>query len=231
MITEIKLGAIAILILGLVLFFWFPEHREFGQNESRGGPIWNEVGQEAGYATSGSAVSYRGGVLEGADPATLVVLDAYYAKDANHVYFNSSPLVQSSVPSVLQGADPSTFTLCKGVVDRDDCAQDISHVYVDGALLPQADPRTFMMLNDSYGKDAAHAYFAPLGTSGGYAIGNADAPTFVALDAAYAKDIRNVYYKGKQVAGADAASFTVVAGEPYDASDSYAHYLNGQTLR
>lgn len=85
------------------------------------------------------------------DKATFVAInDKYakenyaYAKDKNHVYF---------LGSVLDSADPKTFTIIE-----DNYTKDINHIYTDHSIIQGADLETFSVINSEYSKDKNNVY-------------------------------------------------------------------------
>ncbi len=160
---------------------------------------------QSSYTKDERAVYYRGEMLPDADPDTFAIFDAFYAKDKDNVYYEPEPFESSSRVIRLEGADPKTFALCDADQDRDDCAKDAKSVYVLGRLVQGADPETFTMLSDTYGKDTHSVYTFPYEDEGdGYArvIPGADPETFAALRWAKAYDARDkvhVYLKGTLV--------------------------------
>jgi hypothetical protein len=67
-----------------------------------------------------SQCAYRMGTrLANADPSTFEVINFWFAKDKNQVYEN--------LPTIIEGADPATFKLRKGICQV--CAQDKNRCY------------------------------------------------------------------------------------------------------
>jgi hypothetical protein len=137
--------------------------------------VLGDIDALGGYSTTSAGVFYRGAPLPGADPATFTVIDAYYAKDATHVYFNLEPISATSTAEVLPGADPRTLSACASTEDKDDCVRDAQRVYMDGMVVAGADPATFVPLTSSYAKDASHVYYE------GVVMPSADIASFVTV--------------------------------------------------
>lgn len=77
-------------------------------------------------------------------------------------------------------------------------------VYYGTYAIPEADPTTFKILSQFYGKDARSVFW-------GYEkIMDADAESFEYLSFEYARDKARVYNWGDELPGFDAASFTVM---------------------
>lgn len=66
-----------------------------------------------------------------------------------------------------------------------------------------ADPETFEILNDDYGRDKTHAFYR------GDIITGADGHTFRVLEKGFAADKSNVYDKGELMKGVEPASFKI----------------------
>ena len=141
------------------------------------------------------------------DPLSFMVLGDGYTKDKDHVYFDTS-----DGPYVVAGADPQTFAL----------------IYApDGSF-------------SGYARDKSHLYNTDFG-SGFSAFDSVngtviDPATFTVLGGGYTADKNTVYFNGKQIPGADPASFTVIstsdmASSTYNATDKYHKYENGKVVR
>ncbi len=146
---------------------------------------------ETGYEKDATHVYYMGSIIPGADPNSFVVFDSIneaYGKDANNVYFGTS---------TVQGADAATFSAF------DIYGTDTRAVYLEGKVIPDADPKTFVDLNENYSKDAHNVYYQY------QIIPGADPNTIqVISDYEYAKDKNHVYDWGKVMTGVNPATFT-----------------------
>lgn len=130
------------------------------------------------------------------------------------------------------------------------CTKDATHVYAEGVLLVGADPKTFVVLGDYYGKDDRHVYWITHGEEGPnpHEIDGADPQTFATLPEgdAVAKDKNHVYWMGAlfPVPDADPATFVLMSGDcgtycGYFARDKNHVYeivdgkivVNAQTIR
>ena len=189
--------------------------------------------------------------LDGADPASFKVLIEkvpgfywlFYGVDRLHVY--------SSWGSLIDKADPSTFTFVKDVRGQDSgFEKDESHVWAGGLLVPQADPTTFVALapfstdvDIAYAKDIRHAYriYPPRDEGTGdfevHMIVGADLATFTYVGNNYAKDKNRVYSyylpPNDRVVGADPATFTAVQDPSgkIDSRDAAHTYLGGERVQ
>lgn len=85
-----------------------------------------------------------------------------------------------------------------------------------------ADPKTFEILNDNYGRDKKHAFYE------GDIINGADGGSFRVLDKWYAVDKAHVYVSGKLIEKANSATFKVHSY--YFAEDANDFYWNGKAL-
>ena len=206
------------------------------------------LGQDYGrLGKDATHVYYQGAVLPEADPATIRDLGGYFVCDSQHVYF---------LGKRLPGAESRSFEIIavrNGSRTSIIYAKDATHVYYrsDGVameseeatephVIPGADPKTFVMLDESYiggyAKDARAVYFGREVVAGG------DAKTFVALPikeqphrVVYGKDAGAAYFLGKKIPAADAGTFTVLpipddsSGQAY-AKDANAVYFRGDRI-
>jgi hypothetical protein len=114
----------------------------------------------------------------------------------NAVFFNETDDKYNAVEG--QGADPKTF-----IFNGYAYGKDAHGVYYRNTALSEADPATFVVLDEwGYARDASHAWF------GGALMYNVDAATFVSLGHGFAKDKKHVYQDVHVVANADPVTFT-----------------------
>lgn len=207
----------------------------------------NSMFDAAGYHVRADKVYYLNAFpgkafeISGADAASFQALDATYARDRARVYFDGQPMA---------GADPASFQ----VLARPGYAKDRGHVYqLDHAI--SDDPAHFELLEGSLSKDSAHVYwsdgtvfsddpahFAIVSNTeqylftkdartvhvNGKLVAGADTATFHVLAGAYARDRQRIYYFTDVVANSDAASFRTLDG-PY-AVDVHHAYWMGKTI-
>jgi hypothetical protein len=83
-----------------------------------------------------------------------------------------------------------------------------------------ADPKTFEILSDDYGKDKKNVYYDDKKISG------ANPKTFKVLNSQYGKDLNNAYYLDKKIKGADPDTFTVTDDLPWPTvqDKNYTYY-------
>jgi uncharacterized protein (UPF0333 family) len=152
----------------------------------------------------------------------VTVLNQYYKKDADQVYFNNVP---------IKGADSKKFVILNGKYAND--GRDFN--YLGGAIVSELDDPTwdvssYEILSSksaSYARDKNHYYF------NGVSITNAaSSSSFYVMNDNYAKDTRQVYYRFGIVNGADPLSFVLASSQAvYDAQDKNHKYLNGQIVQ
>lgn len=75
-----------------------------------------------------------------------------------------------------------------------------NQVYWYKHLVRKADAKTFIELNNIYGKDSTHVFYRELIVEG------ADLETFVALNERYGKDKNHIYYYDYKIEGIDVAT-------------------------
>jgi hypothetical protein len=146
------------------------------------------------YAADKNAVYYRGDKIPNAIPSSFRHFGGDYWSDASHVFF---------VNEELSGANPKTFSpLPIAPWSRDD-----KLCFRASSLVPSSDPKTFVAIDFHWAKDATHYY--------AYKFANVfivpcDYSTMKVLSRSYAKDKDRVFWLGKEVVGADAATFEPV---------------------
>jgi DKNYY family len=133
--------------------------------------------------------------IDGADAASFEVLpDGNYAKDSRSAYWMGLR---------IQDAEASSFQSISKYH-----AKDSQHAYFSQLVIPGADPATFVELTLQLAKDKSHAY------DGWASYGLCDASTFHVLGGPgnWSVDSKCGYFARMVVAGADPATFSVVAG-------------------
>ena len=207
----------------------------------------NSLFDAAGYHVRGDKVYYvasfpgKASEIAGADAPSFKAFDDTYAKDRVAAYFDGRP---------IPGADAGSFS----VLDRNGFAKDRNHVYQLGRTISD-DPTHFELLDGGLSKDSAAVYWTDGGVlsrdpghfaivsnndqylftkdSGavqvnGKPIAGADPATFHVLAGAYAQDARRVFYFTDAIANADAATFHPLDG-PY-ARDAHHAYWMGNVI-
>lgn len=128
------------------------------------------------YAKDRRHVYFGGKVIQEGDPQSFKVLSDTYAKDNTRAYFQDKSIPGADSDSftalsdlnygrdkndiyILGGAiracDPASFRWLKN-----DWQVDSKCAYTRGKKLPHAHPETFVVINESYAKDAEHVYSA-----------------------------------------------------------------------
>jgi len=181
--------------------------------------------------------------ISGADPQTFTVLPfpnepnyVIFAKDKNFVYAGNTR---------ISGADPETFVaIAEYYDDYYDAyyAKDRSHVYFYNgitltderpvAVLPGADPATFVSVSPNVFKDKNHVYgmnekfYDPACVT----CQQADPATFVALGGGYFKDKSHFYCWSKILEDISTTTFAVMGDSGY-AKDAQHVYHYGDILK
>ena len=165
-------------------------------------PIFFSYFIENGNVYYGSDYSKYNTKIETADSKTFKIINPYYAKDKNSVYYNGG---------ILNGLNSGKVEFLGGVgtlIGEDGYIKDDKSVYFLGEKLESADAKTFTVLKakntrqySSYGKDKNHIYFQDKIFDG------ADSKTFEILDDGYTKDKNGIYYNNIRLAGIDPNNF------------------------
>lgn len=174
-----------------------------------------------------------------ADPSTFEILSEGFAKDVDHVYSLCNDTRVCSLPDpTLPNADVRTF-----VPIQSDYGKDTEHVYFQNRVLDGADPKTLIVVNERFVKDASSVW-------DGYSINSAkidgvDPATFVPLSDCYAKDVHGIHNLCKFIeaetqrypirvyelmSGADSATFRALGGRAEYAVDANAAYYRGDII-
>jgi hypothetical protein len=164
-------------------------------------------------------------VLQDAVPASFQIMTEDYARDTRQVWHQGTPFPVK---------DAASFE----VLDHG-FARDRQQGYHLRTALPGSDGASFQVLDRQHARDARSFFHAhlDLGQSPprvvSRRIAQADAASFQALDGSgYARDARRVYWQGRDIPGADPASFGLLpAGtEEADAADARHRYQRGTRL-
>lgn len=183
-------------------------------------------GEGVSLAKDAKHVFLQGRVIPGADPATFEIFEGRFTRDAKNVYaghevycddpanfevvsINFVKNSHSVYGSDKQGRttvvskDVANFRLISDV-DHHSFCMDSTRVFVNGNVLPGAEPGSFRVLGGAYSRDATKSYYfnelMPPGT---------DVESLKPLAGGYAKDRGRAYYLGKVLPGADAATFEI----------------------
>jgi hypothetical protein len=162
-----------------------------------------------GYYVDNGTVRYSGGIdggthpVDGADAATLRIIDAYYAQDRSHVYYSGGR---------ISGADPQSFEVFHDDVAGDMYARDHNHVFFAGKMVPGADAPSFKLFPaEYYAADRSNVFYQK------EIIPNADPTSFESIPGSdpgrvFARDRSHVFYDREVIADANPRSFEVVDG-------------------
>jgi hypothetical protein len=134
--------------------------------------------------------------IAGADAASFETFDGTYARDKSTVYFAGRP---------IPDADPASFEL----LDRPDLFKDRRRVYLQDRPISD-DPAHFELLDGGLAKDSTDVYW-----SDGSVLSDDPAHFTIVSNRdhyLFTKDRRTVHVNGNPIAGADPATFEVLAG-------------------
>lgn len=98
-------------------------------------------------------VFYKNKVINGINPKMAMVIGSSYIKDDQKVFKRTE---------IVKDADPLSFKIPEQIQayhDSDFFALDDHSVYYDKYKLPNADPKTFVIIGLDYGKDDKHVFF------------------------------------------------------------------------
>jgi hypothetical protein len=147
-----------------------------------------------------------------ADSKTFHVLNYGFAQDNNHVFLFGG---------IITNCPPTDFHLyqpIKPVIQSlyYRCGEKVFYWYAE---IPEADPNSFIVLNQRYAKDKNSAYLIQ------FPIKYSDPNTFTLLEHDYSKDKLNVYHGGTLIPGADPSSFTPL-GNYYSKDQNHVYYFS-----
>lgn len=177
-----------------------------------------------GYARDRNAVYHEGRAFPVADVAGFEPLDDGFARDGRHGYYQRQPIPGSA------GA-PGFRVLDSWHADD---GQRIFHARLDDTsgrprvqALSGVDRGSFAVLGAHWARDSRTLFFA------GTRLPD-DPASFRALDRGYVRTATQVYHLGRSIAGADAASFEVLAStaddDGADARDARRRYGQGKAI-
>lgn len=196
------------------------------------------------YVMDGNFFQIGGTDVEDADLGSFKVIDQYYAKDANNIYYNGKLMTEGNSNSITQvtsklnvnsansgylisngkvfcygdiieGADPDSFSYLFGSYAMD---KDYLYYYIDIKIPRKATPTAVPNGNQQYIRHAEQILYQ------GEAISN-QADSFEIISDEYAKDALHVYSHGKIIEGMVPNGFTVIS--PYYRKDkNQAYFFN-----
>ena len=143
-------------------------------------------GQE-GYFIQDNKVYWEGSLLKHADYRTLVILNAYYAKDDKYAYYTDKKLIKSEASLFKLVEDPYD----KAHIDHGSYASDDVHFYFKGKIEKKISPSSYKFLNRYYSKDDNNVYYQAVRL-----IRGADAASFSVIEDKYAEDDFRYYREG-----------------------------------
>ena len=152
-----------------------------------------------------------------AAPNSLFENAGYHVRDGKVYYLNAFPGKAFEIST----ADAGTFSAFDSTYGRDK-----SHVYLDGAQLPNADPSSFELLaRPGFAKDRHHVYQRDRAISD-------DPDNFELLDGNLAKDGHAVYWLDGSVLSTDPGHFTVIStvDNYIFTKDSHSVHVNGNPI-
>lgn len=186
-VSIFSFGFLVLIIVGVALRIFVIAPLKLNQNKK------NPSSQASTHSLQNRSISYA--IPSAGTGASVTPSPAFYSWVAvgpqdqgqyyeyyeahGKVYANSVP------PSVISGADPSTFMVASGTGVQN-FAKDKTHVYWYGGIVYGADPKTFTLPFSpsgewqGYGKDQNHVFFFD-GIGSPYIVPGADAKTFVSL--------------------------------------------------
>ncbi|WP_431122093.1 DKNYY domain-containing protein [Variovorax paradoxus] len=167
---------------------------------SRGGRF-DQCGPE--YARDDVHVYKRGEVIKGADPASFVFINHYYAKD-NHAVYGEHGLLTDRV---------DTFRVLPSGYATDGVRHYLGAIAIEGD--------GFVALDWGYSKTNDRVFIR------GVPLEGAHAPTFtpIAQSSVWAKDQNRVYYMDRHVVGANPKTIELMSGNGMFARDDRGVYF------
>lgn len=155
----------------------------------------------------GGGWQYDGRAFTAADPASLVVLDGRFARDAVQAYYRGTPVPGSHGPSFqVLGEHEARDRQAVYWADTYRQGQEywtVRHVRVE--TIEGAEPASYQVRAYDHGRDARHAY-----REGRRLEAVLDGASFEVLTRSFARDARRGYFDGRPIADSDGASFRLV---------------------
>lgn len=139
--------------------------------------------------------------LEGVDPNTFQIFTekSSYAKDLANVFWINSDSIHK-----MNNIDLDSFT----INDKNpNWAQDKNHVFFAGEIIDNLDPQSFIVLNESYAKDAHVVYLFHLGNIKQILLADSESFSVIEKDSYLSKDNKNVYFWWNLIEQADPNTF------------------------
>ena len=164
------------------------------------------------YKKDKNFVYYKNKRMEKSDSKTFVVLDRGFSKDKNNVYYYGKRLLIDSK---------------KAIFDNRDYVRDENYIYYGGQILENVDIASFVLLDEEYSRDKNNIYYA------GRKLNNPDLATFEVIkkdksgnNGEYAKDKNSVYYNEKRLSNSDPKTFIIISDnwEDYSLDKNNVYY-------
>ena len=164
------------------------------------------------YKKDKNYVYYENKKMEQSDSKTFVVLNRGFSKDKNNVYYYGKKLLINSKNAVFS--------------DRD-YVRDEKYIYYGSQMLENVDIASFVLLEEKYSRDKNNIYYA------GRKLNNPDLATFEVIkkdesgnNGEYAKDKNSVYYNEKRLSGSDPKTFKIISDnwEDYSLDKNNVYY-------
>ena len=165
-------------------------------------------------------------LIHGADPDTFVSLNATYARDRQHIFWQQHKVI---------GADPQTFRALD-----EDYGMDQTQAYYRYGRIKDAEITCFQVLGNQYARDVASLYYGHIGRENPHdlkiyrivhgratKINGGDPSNFKILSKSYAKDLNQVYIYGSRITKAHAPSFEFLFRDDYNDWARDKHCLYG----
>lgn len=178
------------------------------------------------YAKDKSSAYYEGVGFAVKDVASFEMLDIEFGKDKITAYFHQEE---------IKGSEGSSFEMLNHHYSKDRHAVYYSEMSRNATVTGPTPINTnikgalnasFVVYEDGYAADSVNAYFK------GKWLCKVK-PLFTVLDYGYAKTDNKIFYLGKEVAGADAASFKIadLRSIENDAADKSHSYKEGKKIQ
>ncbi len=193
------------------------------------------------YALDDVQVYFNGSPIEDADPATFELLESPFSRDVRHVYVSGTIFTNDPVNfEIVEGnalrdsqhiywsteiiSDDPTHLVILGGQNFYTYLHDSTTVFVNGNLIPGADPLTFEMISDAYSRDASQVFYF------NEPMTEADSATFEVLESPFSRDSDSVFWMENVISGADPATFKVLNANFECSADANVAYYQDQPV-
>jgi len=187
---------------------------------------------------------FEGVVIPGSDPSTFQVIQNPISRDAVSVFFKNEKISNDPLHFEIMGpllfkdskhiywqekavsSDPDNLSILE---DGDDFYfRDAKNVYVNGLLIPDADPETFSFnrIFPPYARDADNIFYYEMTIEG------ADVDSFLVIGSFgnYSGDANHIYWQGVPIKDADPATFKLLEEITTCSADSKHVYFKNEIL-